>query len=596
MRKEHRRTDALDADAIVNVVIDSELRAQIKAFVALIVKMIADAPSPPDPVPGSPGSPSLNYLDLVNAIAYATANLLSSPTVFSLSKNIDELVDLTALVNTELNGCGCIKDFGLQPLLYDLGRIIDAVLGMQRWCGNHPIGVPAHPHSSPPGQGLPPSPDPNGSNDTIVVGLDDLLNVLGLHSKNTAVVVGGLGSEVNKPVNKLLTGLMLGPANVRYRRGDPLNVDAAVVDQITAIVKLSLVLKDDSSTLPVPPPDSPSISGTGFTTPPIDKNLVNAILDAVGDLVGSTHVSALLDNIDALVDVNAAVTSALGGCDCAGRLRLEKLMEDVEDLLNATLGLQSWCSDHPIVPHPGPAPSGPSNPPNPSNPSPPSAPGQGPSPANPGNDLGLPIDLQLGDLLASLGLNLDANVALQGLVQSLVDLVIKLQGNSNVLPVPSPAHPAHPPTRPPPNHHLDQNLVGVVVQLTRDLLQSLTSDDLSAKVNALLDVSVILRDALNGCGCVRGLVLENLVKNVDDILSRLLGIKRWCENHPPGGPAPPGSTKPIIIDAERLLSSLGLDGLLKVNGVLDLGNGLNKPVNGLLKSLGLGGVKRWLGL
>lgn len=597
MRKERRRNDSLDANG--NVVVDSELKVQLKNLVALVVDLVADAASFPNPAPKpSPGSPpSPNYVDLVNAIAYATANILRSPTVSSFMKSINDIAYLTALLDTELSKCGCIGSLGLQKLVDDLLKVIESVRGVQSWCRAHPVGTPTHPSGPRPGPGstLP----PNNSNDAIIIGLDDLLAELGLSSVKIDLLIGILGPGLNQPVNKLLTGLGIGPPNVRPR-GDSLDVttfvDMELLDQIKAIVNLTLTLKDDSTGLPAPP-GIPAIPGTDPTTLPIDRNLVDAILQALANLLASTRVLILLDNIDALVDITTVVASTLGECDS---LELGTVVTDVKNILNASLGLQSWCSNHPVlVPSPGTIPGSLPAPPGPSNPS---VPGSS-HPTNPDSILGLPIDLGLGDLLASLGINLDTNVTLQGLVNALVKLVVKLQDDLNILPAPSPSPRTHTPS--PPHRTpipLDKSLVDAIVNITGELLLSQTGDDILANIEALLNLSVDLGDALNGCGCIGDLGLEGLVKDVYRLVDRLLAIKHWCGDHAHGGPAHPGHGSgdgPIIIDAAKLLSSLGLDGLLKVNGVVDLGDGLNslnKPVNGLLKSLGLGGVRRWLGL
>ncbi|KAF9465896.1 hypothetical protein BDZ94DRAFT_1296096 [Collybia nuda] len=575
MRRERRRNDLLDAN--VNIIIDSGLRTQVKALVIVVANLVADLAFIPHLVPGTTRGPSplSNYVELVDAVAHVTANILGSLTVSSLLTNIDNLVHLTTSLSTELGGCGCVKDLGLQDLLGTLGKVLDSVVVIQRWCKSHPVGLPSHPQSPRP-------PPPGDSKKATIIGFGDLLNEFGLGIK----VPGSRRQETNKLVSELPDGPTVGLLNAQSRR-DGLDVtvlvNANLHDQIKTVVDLAVTLKGSSAVLPSP--GAPIIPGSTPAIPSIDKSLVDTILQAVAHLLISTRVPILLDNINILGDVTVLVANTLRGCQCANQLGLETVVIDVANILNAILGLKIWCSGH----IPAQTPGIPTEPP-----SPPNA-GDTP-PVNSNSTLGLPADLALGDLLPSLGVNLDTNVALQGLVKTLVVLIIKLQDDSGSLPGPSPIPSPLPHGTPIP---LDRTVIDAIVKLSGHLLLSQTVGDLLTTIDVILDTVVALGGALDRCGCVGNLGLEELLRDVEIVTKNLLVIKRWCKDHPAQHLSHGHGSEYVIVDAERLLGALGLDKLLNVNGAIDLGDSLEpltKSVNGLLHGLGLGGVRRWFGV
>lgn len=644
-----RRLGSVAASA--DVVVDSELLDQIKLLVNLvhIIKDVspqlpAPSNSPPiiGPYPTVHGPSSYPSVDtnLIDAIVHATIKILNSPTVAALVGNVDVLVDVNSLVLNVLGGCGCVDTLGLGPLVKYLEELTKIVLGIQEWCSQHPVGgsphqpsgsAPSHPHpTDPPSPGSPsgpaPAPMPNDSNDAVIVGLDDLLHDLGLGSIKADVVVKGLvGVGLSNTINNILNNLGVGPANVRPRRSDPLDtlaiadvsVDADLLDQIKAFVNLVIILRDTAaSSLPVNPQNSPPIIGDfpGPAPAPVNQNLIDAIVRATVQLLQSATVNSLLGNLNALVDVTALVSSTLATCGCVDDFGLTGLVRDLENVVEAVLGVKSWCEDHPVVIAPGSGPS--ATVPAPGSPGPASSPST--------ISVYIPLNLGLDDLLATLGLDVQGNVDLQGLVDGLVGLIADLQLHSSSLPpAPSPPGPPSPAPHVPsspgsPLPPVDKGLIDEVLKVVANLLQSLTSAQLLANVNALINVNSLLGQALGGCDCVDSLGLAPLVKDVENILYALLDIKDLCNgdgaggapglpssppptptsggSNNPSGPAKPPHGIPIIVNAEELLDSLGLGDLLQVDGIVDgLGDGINNPVNSILGSLGLGGVRRWFG-
>jgi hypothetical protein len=581
MRKERRRDELLASTNLnTNVVVNSDLLpllADLVDFVLDLGRASSNVPASRD----SESSLSIDHANLVNAVIAATADILKSPTI----AYINNLVQTSTLLSDLLGGCSCVDALELGSLVHYLDKVIEAALAIQKWCGHNPVTVPSGPgHVS-----SPPTSLQNTSSNATVLSLDDLLAALGLSPVKSEVHVGGLGPGLNLPLNDLLNSLGMGPANIHPRAVDHastninantnVQVDQAFVNHIKALVTLVVVLKNDSP-LPAPALDSPSIvlpvlASISVPLPPVDEHLVDAIIQATANLLQSAYVSSLLDNLSALIDVNSLVANTLAGCDCVEDLGLARFIENLNKVLAATLGVKDWCAHHPIVV--GPTPSGSSSVP-------------GPHSHGHNDILGIPINLGLDDLLAALGLNVksnvDANVELQDAVNSLVQLVLNLQSGSTSLPQ-SPSSPS---------------LVDALVQATGSLLRSLTGPELLFNIDALLQTTASLGDTLSG----DGLGLGHLAEDVNEILKATLGIKSWCGDHgysasPDSGSSSGGSghgsgASPVIINAEDLLKSLGLENLVKVDGIVGgLGDAFSQPVNTLLGSLGLGGVKRWFG-
>jgi hypothetical protein len=580
------------------VLVDAHLHDQIKALVDLVVKLETTI-GPSLPAATSPTWPT----DLTSLVVVTTSDLLHSNTVTGLVASIDLLVDITNRLLDGLQGCGCIDDLGLGSLEDYLQQIVRATLGLQSWCAHHPVGTPtSRPEAGHSSSTSPPI--PNTSNNALVVGLDDLLNALFLDSHGTKIDVFGLGAALNTPVNTLLNGLKLGPANVHPRAlGDAstnvdgnanVRVDGALLGHVKALVRLVISLKHGSP-LPAPGPNSPSIvlpipeRGVG-PAPPVDENLVDAVVQATVNLVKSPDVSSLVHNLNVLINVNSFVTSTLQGCGCIDNLGLWNFVKDLEKVTAQTLAVKDWCAHYPVTV----ATRCESE-----------SPGNVLSPRSQSDILSIPIDL-LAELRLDLKRDVDSNAELQSFVNALVQVVLNLQLDSTSLP-PSPT---------PSPHHSNSiygsppglGLVHSVIQTTGALLQSSTYFELLSNVDALLDVNALLDDTLD-----EDLGLGHLVKYVQEITNAALAVKDWCGDHghptsPDSGSAPgtinghgghgsgpsdpPSPPIPIMFNGEELLSSLDPDHLFKIEGVV---GGIAKPVNSLLASLGLGSVRRWFG-
>ncbi|RDB26726.1 hypothetical protein Hypma_005394 [Hypsizygus marmoreus] len=617
-------------------VMDPSLSSQVKRLISLVVAI--RELSPPQNSPLSPGSPdtAVIYANIIDALGQATKALLNSRTVSSLVQSIDALVDVSVAAKNTLRDCGCIDALNLGSLVKYLEDIIDVILGIKQWCAHHPVMIPTsppsgspipHPSSSPvpsptttsrlsnsASHPAPTShPAPNASNGAVIVGLDDLLNSLGLGAIKSNVVVDGLvGDSLARTLNDLLNGLGIGPANVRPRReaGSPLSadvkVDATLLAQIKALINLILILKDTSSSSSLPPNNPPIIGDVRLhdsnSPPHADANIVDIIVQAAIRLLESKTIDSLLESLGLLVKANEHARSALDGCECVDKLGLGQLVRDLDDVVEAALGVKRWCEQHPVIVGVPTIPSSHASSDSSS------------SGGRPDVDIHVPINIGLDDLLVALKLDVTLHVNsdkdLQGLVDALVHLVVKLLGDSTSLPPSassSSSGPSHPTSAPVPNpttphtHPITRNLVDAIVHATGNLIKSLTHGDLLVNVNALLDVTELLSHALSDCGCVENLGLGPLVKDVEHILDALLDIKKWDHDHhntAPGGSGSsggqgPSDSAPIIINTKELLKALGLDDLVQVNGtVKGLGDGINSLVNSLLHILGLGGAKR----
>lgn len=538
----------------------------------------------------------------------------------SFVANADALVKLNGHITTVLGTCDCVH--GQNELIKTLAAIANVGLDIQDWCGHNPVGAPV-PHPS----GTPSTPH-NGSGDVIIVGLDGitiryLATDVAVKSLTRAGLTHSLNSHLDVDVSGIATAGVISPrvAPLVVDTDVIFGVDSTLVAQLRTVGDLVLDVKSASWCLPAAPPNSSPIPGTNpipFTPPPVDTNLVDGLVRLTYDLLNSGTDIALVYNLQVLVNAGLLVNSTILGCSpCTGGLGMAELLKKVDTLLVLLLDLQNWCGHQPVVSPtnpPGhssslPTHSGPSSTAPVPTPTHPSSPGPHP----PSGNTHIRIDLGLGDLLVSLGANLSGNVAglldLNNLAGTLVNVVVSIRGHSSPLPPSSPPSVSHTP-RPSPTPHpephapLTQGLIDALLLATVNLLQSPSGTDLVLNIKTLLNVTGLLAEGLDTCGCISHLGLELLVEDVDKLLDAVLAISLWCQHHPDvGGPTVPGGgnggghgpPSSIIIDAKHLLSVLGLGNVLQLHGTVGgLGNAVNGLVNPILHGIGLGGLRRRL--
>ncbi|KAG6828786.1 hypothetical protein H0H92_006725 [Tricholoma furcatifolium] len=163
----------------IDVVLSTELAGQIHAYILLVGNLNNTCQALASTSSHATGAPSINYEYYVGTILSATLEALRSTTVVSLVTNIDTMVNVNTLALNAFLQCGCVDALGLQSLYHDLVAVVDAALTMQTWCSNHPASTPSDPSN--------PSTVSNTSPAHIIVGLDDLLHLLGINSKDTHV-------------------------------------------------------------------------------------------------------------------------------------------------------------------------------------------------------------------------------------------------------------------------------------------------------------------------------------------------------------------------------------------------------------------------
>ncbi|KAF9475746.1 hypothetical protein BDN70DRAFT_935626 [Pholiota conissans] len=350
----YKRSDLADVNA--NSTIDSTLLANIIALVDIVIDLRSEAATLPIssatsilPQPSDPTS-TLTVNGLVNSILVALGNILNSSTSSSLVSAVDGLVQTVEGANTLLDQSGCVDTLGLGPLVADLEQIITAALGVQKFCHGHPIvsspPSTSSPASSPPtpshSTSLPTSSTPaNIADNPIVVGLSDLLTSLGLLGPVKAVVtVAGLGSGLNQPVDSLLNGLGIGPANAR-RGTDASTINLELRSLLEGLADLVINLEFSMSSLPVANSDSSSSS--------LNANSVLGVAHALGQLLQSKTVATLLVNIDTFIDAENDLERRFTGCACVEELHLEKASDLLQLIGEAAIGLKDWCATHSLV-------------------------------------------------------------------------------------------------------------------------------------------------------------------------------------------------------------------------------------------------------
>ncbi|KAG6860318.1 hypothetical protein C0995_012714 [Termitomyces sp. Mi166 len=560
----------------VETVIASELASQLNEYGLLVLNLsdtsraTSTALTSLQPASGS-STPSIDQAYYVNTAVAAALYTLRSPTVVALVANINSLVNVNALALNAFEGCRCIDTLGLHSVYDDLIAVVNAGLSIQNWCHNHPVGVPSNSTNT--------ITVPNTSDAPITIGLDDVLNALGIASRNSHIDVFGLGPSLTGTTNSLLNGLGLGPANVRPRSLAPLSTTALNPDLLNmtkALVDAVVILKNCDPNLPPPQPSSPAQPPNLLPgKPPVDYNLINTILQATYNLLNSHTVSTFVGNIHTLVDVNSIVADTLRSCGCVDGLGLGGLLENLTTVIDAALGIQDWCTHNPVGVLSPPSTSllihDPTSTPTLSIPSGPSATSP-PSPPN-SQDTTVIVDLDLNALLSSIGLGSTSGGNLLGLndllggilapitstspgsaatgiintgnlvdstllsqIQALVNLTLAIQNGSAALP-PAPPNSTGDPL--PGSVPVDGNLVTGIVQATLNLLNSGTVGELLYNLQVLVNVNALAQSSLAGCGCVDQLGLTELVKNVGALLAAVLNLQSWCAGHPVVVPSNP---------------------------------------------------------
>ncbi|KAG6852977.1 hypothetical protein C0991_007754 [Blastosporella zonata] len=511
----------------------SELAEQLNAYALLVINLSnasqAVSAAPTSPHATSSPAASIDYVDSINTVLAATIYALNSPTVVALVANIDIIVKVNALAVNTFDECGCIGTLGLESLYDDLIAVVNASLTLQDWCGSHPVGKPSDSSDS--------TIVPNTSGAPIRIGLDGALKSLGLASKNSHIDVFGVGPGLTGATNNILNGVGLGPANVHPRSPEPPTavLNPELLGKTRVLVDAVIALKSCEPNLP-----------PGVSVKPYHIRLIDAIFQAVANLLDSHTVASYVGNVDTIVNVNQIVTDVLVSCGCVGDL--DALINQLLVVTEVALGLQHWCAHNPVVGPalnsstvPGPQPTG----------TPTSPPSVTPT-ASASPDSTIIVDLDLTSLLDSLGLGPIAGeglIGLGGLLGGLLaptsttidgnvtsgtivttdlqvdpELVLQIQGLANlalVIQNGSIALPAAPFNSPPivsetplsENVPANTNLVVGILQATLNLCTSGTVGDFLHNLQVLLDVNTLVQNSLAGCGCVDQLGLAGLVKD-----------------------------------------------------------------------------------
>lgn len=337
--RSHKRDNpaALEVDA--DVVLDSGLLAQLKALIALVVDLnYANVLLPP----GSPAPHAQTVAsNVVQAVVEATAELLASSTILSFVSNVNNLMNVNAVVVNTLHGCDCVEDLNLDQVLSTLLKVSEATLGLQSWCDRHPV---AH-HVS--GSGSLSSIIPSTSNAPITLGLSHLLSgTVSANVKESTSIGGALLSGVSNALNDLLGSTILRRGGVGRRGLDSATYNASVTatvnsdfaTKLSSLVDLVVNLEAASSSLS---PSSPSDLKSSVHT-----SLVAIVVNATANLLNEPAVPSIVSNVDYLVEIILHVSIALDKCSCTDDLGLGSLVAHLKLVTDSVLDLQLWCRSH----------------------------------------------------------------------------------------------------------------------------------------------------------------------------------------------------------------------------------------------------------
>ena len=368
--------DVPPVPAVTSVGLSPELVTQLEGLVNLVTELQSSY-TPFGPAALDP-STMLNP-SLVTDVVQKTADLFNSPTAISLVTNIDALIAANSALQTGLTNCECVDVLGLDGMLNHLVLVTNAALELKNWCSSNSVIIfrRAVPSSSPPPPSdtllsvsaasatigvpfpstLPVAPSSQGTSDTpIVIGLDNLLSELGLKGLKAKIEVDGLGNGLSSPVNQVLNGLGIGPANVRSRmvgrqtlevkdrRRITAGSDASMMSELLTRIR-SLVTQVLSMRFTLPARSVPQ-------TPAIDN-----VIRATKALLSVSSVGAIEPQVNALVAASLASVKTLDNCGCVGNMGLTSTYESLVQIAEASLNLQNWCHGHSMLIPPSPSSS-----------------------------------------------------------------------------------------------------------------------------------------------------------------------------------------------------------------------------------------------
>ena len=567
--RSHNRDNpaALEVDA--NFVIDSDLLAQLKALIMLVVDLNrASVLLPPS---GSPAPHAQTVAsNAAQAVVEATAELLASSTILSFVSNVNNLMNVNAVVLNTLHGCDCVEDLNLHQVLNSLLKVSEATLGLQSRCDRHPV---AH-HVS--GSGSLSSIIPNTSNAPITLGLSHLLSgSVSANVKESTSIGGALLSGVSNALNDLLGSAILRRGGVGRRGLDSATYNASVTATINSdfTTKLSglmdQVVKLEAASSGLLHSLFPS--GPSDLKSSIHTSLVAIIVNATVNLLHEPAVLSIISNIDYLVEITSHVSIALNKCSCSDDLGLGSLVAHLKLVTDSVLDLQLWCrshSDESLLLGVSNALSA-------------LAQVYLPKLLNAPIILGLPhrlssgIDVNIaglenglskvvGDLLDGLegflkpgrgftGVDLDLSATLDALVHvivgsdinsrvrtqidTLINLVIDLNISATLLPAAISEN----------IHGLSVPLgdvVGHILNITVPFKEAPTFSFLDLSVDDLINCTASLKSTLEECQCIEELGLGQFVENLDKVTNAALDIQSSCRAN---SQLPTGSTEAPLI-------------------------------------------------
>ncbi|EDR10188.1 uncharacterized protein LACBIDRAFT_318325 [Laccaria bicolor S238N-H82] len=339
----HKRDNPTAFEVDADVVLDSDLLAQLKALVVLVVDLNHANVLLPPSGPPAPHAQTVAS-NVAQAVVEATAELLASSTIFSFVTNVNNLMNVNAVVLNTLHGCDCVEDLNLRQVLNNLLKVSEATLGLQSWCDRHPV---AHHVSK---SGSLSSTIPNTSNAPITLDLSHLLSgSVSANVKGSISVGGALLAGPSNELNHLLGSAIFKRGGVGRRGLDSATLNASVAatanldfeTRLFILVNQVAKLEAASSSL------QPSLSSDLINLKSsIRTTLVDAIVDATVKFLHEPAVPSIVSNVDYLVEIISHVSVALDKCSFTDDLGLGSLATDLKLVSNSVLDLQLWCRSH----------------------------------------------------------------------------------------------------------------------------------------------------------------------------------------------------------------------------------------------------------
>ncbi|KAF5309897.1 hypothetical protein D9619_010385 [Psilocybe cf. subviscida] len=346
-----RRDTLLNGNITANATINSAILLQLND----IVNSVTDLHGLLSSVSSTVLSTSDSVLDssLVVDLDQAVTQLLQATNVPALEASTQAVISAVVNLQDGITTCACFERELLDGVTAYLARLLAAATSVQDLCAHSstsppptssPAGTTGSVHVAPaPSAHIAPPPAPS-SGIPVIVALDRLLAGLGLDDAKADVTVLGLGDGLSSTADNVLNSVNIGPDGLQPRQiaaNTSADVDLSLLNDlhasglIDALLDLVLGLNATHGLLPE------------TSSSAVDPNLVGEIVNATTSLPLESTYAEVVAQTAVVVAKSVLLLNVLESSENVEALGLEALYAYVIKVVDAALALQGWCDAQP---------------------------------------------------------------------------------------------------------------------------------------------------------------------------------------------------------------------------------------------------------